>query len=195
MLDFLKTIFALFVAMDALGTLPFYFALTHNLDKRERKKIIWEGILTAYLISCTFAFLGKLVFKALGLSMGDFMIAGGLLLLLISVLTFMEILQTQKMQGERLSIVPLGTPLLAGPAVLTTTIMFTTLYGYIITLSALAIVCLFSALIFLLGDNIIELLGEGVLKGISKIACLFLASVAVMLIRKGIEDIIVHFPH
>ncbi|MBC7329617.1 MarC family protein [bacterium] len=193
MWDFWKALFALFIAMDAIGLLPFYLALTVGLKQEERRKVVWEGILTAFLISALFAFLGQLFFEILGLNLGDFMIAGGIFLLLISILTFTETLQTQEMKSQNFSIVPLGTPLLAGPAVLTTTMMLSSLYGYVITLSALAVVCLISALILLWGDWIKEFLGEGLMKGISKVASLLLASIAIMLIRKGIELIIHSF--
>jgi multiple antibiotic resistance protein len=193
MWDFWKALFALFIAMDAIGLLPFYLSLTMGLSPGERRKVVWEGILTAFLISTLFAFFGQLFFEILGLNLGDFMIAGGIFLLLISILTFTETLQTQEMKSQNFSIVPLGTPLLAGPAVLTTTIMLSSLYGYIITLSALAVVCLLSALILLWGDWIKELLGEGLMKGISKVASLLLASIAIMLMRKGIELIIHSF--
>lgn len=194
MSTFLKVAFALFIALDAVGTLPFYLALTHQLEPRERRRVVWEGMLVAFLISCSFAVVGQVFFQTMNLKLGDFMIAGGIFLLLVSILTFMEILQTQEMKSQNLSIVPFGTPLLAGPALLSTTVLFTTLYGYSITLGALAIVCLVSAIILLLGDFFLRLLGEGVLKGISKVTSLFLASIAVMLIRQGIEDIIRTFP-
>lgn len=192
--DFFKVAFALFVALDAIGTLPFYLTLTHQLDPRERRKVVWESMLTAFLLSCSFAVVGQLFFQTMNLKLADFTIAGGILLLLISVLTFMEILQNLEMKSKDVSIVPLGTPLLAGPALLSTTVLFTTLYGYFITLSALTVVCLVSLIILLMGDFFIKFLGEGILKGISKVTTLFLASIAVMLIRQGIEEIIRTFP-
>jgi|GEM_PF-4089390 len=83
---FLLSLIPIFVAVDPLGMLPIYVAMTEGLDRQERKKVIGQSILTAFLITIGFIFLGTAVFAALGILVEDFLIAGGILLLIIAVI-------------------------------------------------------------------------------------------------------------
>jgi len=67
----------LFVAVDALGILPIFSGLTEGMDQTKRNRIITESMITAAILSAGFVFVGKLVFRLLGITMGDFMIAVG----------------------------------------------------------------------------------------------------------------------
>ena len=73
------------VALDAPGTLPIYVAMTEGIRKHERRTIVRQSIITALLITIGFVFLGRAVFHALGILVEDFMIAGGIVLLIIAV--------------------------------------------------------------------------------------------------------------
>ncbi|MDD5137066.1 MAG: MarC family protein, partial [Candidatus Omnitrophica bacterium] len=82
---FLLSFIPIFVAMDAIGILPMFMGFTEHLKKREKIKIITQSIMTAFLIGIVFLFLGTWIFKILGVQVSDFKIAGGLVLLTISL--------------------------------------------------------------------------------------------------------------
>lgn len=185
--NILKTFFTLFVAMNVIGILPIFFVLTEDLSDKEKNKTIIEGISTAFLITLFFIFLGNWLFKILGIETGDFMIACGIVLLVLSIMMLTENYYSKEIKKQRIAVVPLGTPLLAGPGLLTTSIMMSSLYGYSLTLISLFIVSIISGIILFSGTKIYEIIGEEGIKGISKIASLFLAGIGVMIIRKGID--------
>ena len=83
--DILLAFIPLFVAVDAIGVLPIFVSLTEGLGKAEKSKIIIQSMLTASLLAIGFIFVGQLVFKLLGITIGDFMVAGGALLFCIAI--------------------------------------------------------------------------------------------------------------
>ena len=83
--DWVSSFTAIFVAMDVMGTLPVYFQLTERMTEPERRKVVNFSILVALATAMVFAFLGQAVFQFLGIDVADFRVAGGLVLLLISL--------------------------------------------------------------------------------------------------------------
>ena len=179
-----------FVAVDAIGVLPIYISLTSDLPGSERGRIILQSMLTAFGIAVGFVFLGKLLFAALGIAIGDFMIAGGSVLFCIAIIDIIRSEKTRRRPGKELGIVPLGTPLIAGPAVLTTSLIIIEQYGLLPTLIAVTLNVAVAGLIFAAAGILIRILGEPGTKALSKITSLFLAAIAVMMIRKGILQLL-----
>lgn len=190
---FLLSFIPIFVAMDAIGVMPIYVGFTEHLKKRDKRKIITQSIITAFLVGIVFLFLGKWMFKILGILVADFKIAGGLVLLAIAL---RDILQREK--GPRLPVdtmgaVPIGTPLVTGPAVLTTIVIMVDSYGLVLTVSSFVVNLMITWVVFLYADKISGFLGKAGSKAISKIAHLLLAAIAVMMMRKGLVDTIAYF--
>jgi len=75
----------LFVAVDAVGILPIFASLTADMEQQGRNRITFESMITALCLAAGFVFIGKLVFRFLGISMGDFMIAGGAILFCLAI--------------------------------------------------------------------------------------------------------------
>jgi multiple antibiotic resistance protein len=184
--DIFLAFIPVFVAVDAIGVLPIYISLTVDLTAPERRKIVLQSVLTALGIAVGFAFLGKALFSVLGIAMGDFMIAGGSILFCIAIIDIIRTEKSRRRPGKELGIVPLGTPLIAGPAVLTTSLIMIEQYGTLPTLIALALNVGLTGIVFLSSGVLIRILGEPGTKALSKITSLFLAAIAVMMIRKGI---------
>lgn len=176
----------LFVAVDAIGVLPIFVSLTHGLRKEDRSKIIFHSIITALCLAIGFIFLGKVVFKFLGLKVGDFMIAGGVILFCIAIIDILNPGKQRRLPTKELGIVPLGTPLIVGPAVLTTSLIIITEYGLYATLISVFVNILLAGIIFSFSEILIKGLGEAGTKALSKVMGLLLAAIAVMMIRKGI---------
>jgi multiple antibiotic resistance protein len=183
---FLITLIPLLVALDAPGTLPIYMAMTEGLKKHERQRIVRQSILTAFLITIGFTFLGRAVFTALAITVEDFMIAGGIVLLVIAILDIVRAGEKKYPLSPTFGVVPFGTPLIAGPATLATTLILVGNYGYIPVILSLVVNILFAWLIFAQADRIIRIVGINGSRAFAKVAALLLAAIAVKMIRSGI---------
>lgn len=190
---FLLSFIPIFVAMDALGILPFFMGFTEHVKPAEKKKIVTQSIVTAFLIGITFLFLGQWIFKILGVFVADFKIAGGIVLLAISLRDILMHEKGNKLSVETMGAVPIGTPLVTGPAVLTTIIILLDSYGIFITVSSFVVNLIITWVVFSHSGAISRFLGKAGSKAISKIASLLLAAIAVMMIRKGVVDTIAYF--
>jgi len=177
----------LFVAVDALGILPLFMGLTQGLTRSRTRRIIFQSVITAMMVALIFLFIGKGILMLLGITVADFMIAGGTLLFVISL---SDLISTEKrrlqMEQEEVGAVPLGVPLIVGPGVLTTTILLINQYGLIPTVSATIVNIIIAGIVFWMAGSINRVLGTSGTKTISKLASLILAAIGVMMVRKGI---------
>ncbi|NLE02708.1 MAG: MarC family protein [Fibrobacter sp.] len=181
----------LFVAVDAIGVLPIFLSLTGDCERKQRDSIVVSSTLTAIVVGLLFLFVGEIILRLLGITVADFMIAGGIILFLISVGDLLNVDKPlRRVQHESLGPVPIGVPLIAGPAVFTTIMLLTREHGFIPTAIAVVINILIAGLIFYLSGRIMKLIGKSGAKIISKIASLFLAAIAVMMVRKGLSTFI-----
>ncbi|PLZ15320.1 MarC family protein [Fischerella thermalis] len=120
----IKTFVAVFVLADAIGNVPVVLVLTKGMEPEQRNKVIDKAILVAIAVLLIFAFGGQLILSYLDISMGSLRVAGGLLLLLISLQMLQGDLDTPVIDKERdVAITPLALPLLAGPGTLTTVML------------------------------------------------------------------------
>ncbi|MEJ2647822.1 MAG: MarC family protein [Sedimentisphaerales bacterium] len=180
----------IFVAVDATGVLPMFISLTKDLEQKERTKVILQSMITATALAIGFVLIGKEVFKVLGIAMGDFMIAGGAILFSLAILDMISPGKQRRSPASELGAVPIGTPLIAGPAVLTVSMLISSEYGLFPTLISIIANILIAGAVFRLSDILIKVLGEAGSKALSKITSLLLAAIAVMLIRKGLTQFI-----
>ncbi len=188
--NFILAFIPLFVAVDPIGALPVFVSLTQHLSKKEKQRVIFQSILTALGLALGFLVLGKAVFRFLGITIGDFMIAGGAILFCISIMDLVRPGEQRRLPNKELGAVPLGTPLIVGPAVLTTSLILVDSYGLGLTMLAVLVNVLLVGLIFWSSALLIKLLGKDGTTVVSKIVSLFLAAIAVMLIRKGLVEIL-----
>lgn len=188
---FLLCFVPLFVAVDALGVLPIFISLTEGLTPSQKRKVLIQSLLTASAVALVFLAIGPTILAALNITVSDFMVAGGLLLLVISL---SDLLTGEKRQRivdpETLGAVPLGVPIITGPAVLTTSVLLTNVHGMPITSLALIANIGIAGIIFWFAQPITRFLGNAGTMILSKMASLFLATIAVMLIRRGLVEII-----
>lgn len=188
---FLLTFIPIFVATDPIGLIPIYLSLSEGLEKKIKERIIRQSLLSATLIALAFIAVGKMIFLILGISVADFQIAGGIVLLILAVMDIVGGLGfPHPSRLPTMGIVPLAVPLITGPAVLTTIVMFADIYGPLITLFSFLINLLIVGLVLHLADKLIAILGEAGTRGISKIVSLLLAAFAITMIRKGIKTIL-----
>lgn len=175
-----------FVAVDAVGVLPLFVLFTRGTTREERAKVIRQSMITGICLAVAFVFLGKVVFNLLGITMGDFMVAGGAILFCIAIMDIIKYEKESRIPHSELGVVPLGTPLIVGPAVLTTSLIIIQEYGAVPAMISIVVNILLAGLIFSFSDILIMFFGESGAKALSKIMSLLLGSIAVMMIRKGI---------
>ncbi|MBN2536599.1 MAG: MarC family protein [Spirochaetales bacterium] len=181
----------LFIAVDAIGVLPIFISLTDGFEQKQIVKITVQSFFTALVVSLLFLLFGQFIFHYLGISTYDFMIAGGVILFILSI---RDILISGKKQRfvdpGSLGAVPIGVPLIVGPAVLTTSLILINEHGLLFPLIAMVVNIIIACVIFLCSPALMKVLGKTGSKTISKIASLILAALAVMMIRKGITALL-----
>jgi multiple antibiotic resistance protein len=179
----------IFVAVDAIGVLPIFITLTEGVEQEKKIKVIAQSMLTAFCIAVAFIILGRAALKALGITLGDFMVAGGAILFCLAITDIINPVKKRRVPTEELGAVPLGTPLIAGPAVLTTSMVIISEYGLAATLISVVVNIALAGIIFSGAATVMKFLGEAGSKALSKIMSLLLAAIAVMLIRKGMGEV------
>jgi multiple antibiotic resistance protein len=181
----------LFIATDAVGALPVFISITEKVPKDELWKLIGISVVTGSIVGLAFLFIGEWLLRLMGITVADFMVAGGAMLFVISLgdlVTFEK--PSRRVHAEEIGPVPIGVPLIVGPGVLTTVMLLVKGYGFVTTSTALIANIIVAGIVFLCSHIVIRLVGKNGTKIISKIASLFLAAIAVMIIRKGIMLII-----
>jgi multiple antibiotic resistance protein len=187
---FLQAFIPLFVAIDPIGLAAIFLGLGQNVAVERRQKIADQAIWTGGLVALGFLFLGKSIFAALGISVGDFQIAGGLILFILAAKDLVQSAAEPEKLPEDFGVVPLGMPLIAGPASITTLLVLaqTEAIGLVTTLAALV----FNLILVVLALHYSEWLGRRVgatgMRAISKIISMLLAAIAVSMIRHGLKS-------
>lgn len=179
----------LFVAMDSIGNLPILIALTRDMTASQRSGAVRTATLTALALGLGFIVIGKAIFQFLGIEVADFLVAGGIILLVLSIkdlVTGKMVEITDSTTSEAVGVVPLGTPLVAGPAVLTTLLLLIDQYSIVIVVVSLIINLAITYLLFRQCNRVVGFLGKNGVTAISKIVSLLLAAIAISLIRRGI---------
>ena len=183
---FLATLIPLLVALDAPGTLALYVGMTEGVETQERKRIVRQSIMTAFLVTVGFILLGQAIFNALGILVEDFMIAGGIVLLIIAIADVVRAGERKMERSTDFGVVPLGTPIIAGPGTLTTALVLVGTNGYVPVVFSLIVNLLLAWVIFAQSERIIRLIGISGSRAFAKVASLILAAFAVKMIRSGI---------
>jgi multiple antibiotic resistance protein len=182
---FLLAFIPLFVAIDPIGLVAIFTGLGTHASPAHRKRQAFLGILTGLCVSVGFIFLGRGIFAALGITVADFQVAGGLILLVLAIRELVGFGPHDRGGGDDFGVVPLGMPLIAGPALLTALLLLIDTAGVVYTLIALLINLALVAIALCNADRMMRLLGKQGMRGASKIIALLLAAIAISLIRRG----------
>jgi len=196
MLNILKefglTFVPLFVAMDAVGVLPILVPLTQDMKPAERRRTVRLAVITALGLGLGFVVIGKGIFLFLGIEVSDFLIAGGLILFLLAAkdLVTGKMVDAEAAVGGTVGVVPIGTPLVVGPAVLTTLLILIDQYSIVIVLVSFIINLVIGWLLFSQANRVVSFLGQGGVRAVSKVVSLFLAAIAIKMIRQGVLQVL-----
>ncbi|MFH1458297.1 MAG: MarC family protein [Candidatus Omnitrophota bacterium] len=186
---YILTFIPIFVAVDSIGNIPLFISLVDSLGKKQRRKVILDTVATATAVAILFVLIGKWILAFIGITISDFQIAGGALLFIISVRLLMPGTAKSLLANgheKNIGVFPLGTPLVTGPAVLTTTLMMHNAFGLLPTTVSLLLNMLIVWVTLAKADTIMKVMGTSGTRAFSKIVYILLAAIGVMMIRKGI---------
>ena len=195
---------AIFFVIDPLANVPIFLTITSGDSIDQRRKTARRAAFAAWIILSTFAVAGGLIFQAFGISLGAFKIAGGIMLLLMSIdmmraqpsatrTTPEE--QAESAARDDIAIFPLATPMLAGPGAIATVMVLMSRAAWrpIATTAvfiAVTVTCTASWLLMRYAASAERLLPKTVLRAFERVMGLLLAAVGIEFIAGGVRDLI-----
>lgn len=182
----------LFFAMNALGVVPVFIAMTTDLPIHDQRGLLRKAIFAAGIVSVVIVLLGKSLFQVMGITPNDFRIGGGILISLIGILDLIgSQWETRRRQSQNdIGVVPIGIPLIVGPGAMTTLIALPDSVGFTLTFVSLTVNLFFAWLVFHHSYLIVRFMGAGGTRAFGKVSSLFLTAIGVMMIRIGLTGII-----
>jgi len=184
---FIYTFIPLFIVIDAVGNLPFVFSLSEGMTPPERRRMTDIAVLTASAVGLVFLFFGQFILTVMDISVGAFAIAGGIVLLVLSIKYMTTGRMVEALREELVAAVPIGTPLTVGPATITTLLLLATQFPLYMVLISFALNMLITRGIFQLSGYLVRFMGLGGLRAVSQIFSLLLAAIAVSMIIRGLD--------
>ena len=190
--NYFLAVVPIFVAVDALGMIPIFMSLTHGMAMPQKQRLVRRSILTALVVALVFLWVGNWVFWILGITISDFLVAGGAILFILSIRDLLSLQKGPVPFDASIGVVPLAVPLIVGPAVLTTSLILLNTFGFYPTFFSIIFNILLCGLILHFAGHLSRVLGEAGSHTISKIFSLLLAAIGVMLVRRGLLEIFIH---
>ena len=194
---FIQTFFLYFIVIDPLGTTPLFLIVTQHMETKDKIKTALSATTIATLILLFFALLGSSLLSYLNISFPAFTIAGGVILFLISIEMLFDKRQQRKendldYNSERVSVFPLATPLLAGPAGITSVIVSVSDIGnnftnQVVGMFSLITVLFITFIIFFIASKSSKVINKKVISVISRVIAIILAGLSVQYILDGIK--------
>jgi multiple antibiotic resistance protein len=181
------TFVPLFIVIDAFGNVPFVVTMGEGMDRREQRKMVNYAVLTATVVGLLFLFFGQFILKVLNISVGSFAIAGGIILLVLSIRYMSTGHMVSSSKKEMTAVVPIGTPLTVGPATITTLLLLALQYPLYMVLISFAVNMIITWVIFFLSQKIAGFMGQGGLTAVSRVFSLLLAAIAVSMVIHGLD--------
>lgn len=183
----IRAFFAIFAVMDVIGNVPIFISLTEKLSYKDHKIIANKSSLVASILLFVFLFFGTAILKFFGITIGSFKIAGGILLFIIGIkmifgLNFLE----KHVSKYSIAIVPLATPLITGPGVITATIICVNEFGYAAAIIAASLNLLISWIGYRESHIIHKFLGRQGGEVLSRVMGIIIAALAIEFVFSGI---------
>src|SRR5438094_6401838 len=163
LLDLLKATVALFVIVDPLGPVPIFAGLTKTMNLDEKRKVFRTAAVVGAILLAAFALIGQEVLLLFGISLESFQIAGGLVLLLLSIEIIFRGERMDKLtlvSAEETAVFPIAFPLLVGPGAITLTLISIRSSGIMVALISIVIVMFVSWVVLRQTDRIYRMLGK-----------------------------------
>lgn len=185
--QFQEVFVPILVAMNPLTVLPFFFGMTQGMAPARQETLARKAVLTAFLVAVVITLAGQAIFRILGITVNDLRVGGGLILLIIAIydLIFSREQRKRREVGD-MGVVPLGTPLIVGPATMTACLVLADTHGRLFVIAALLLNISLTWLLLHNAHRARRILSEAVVRAVGKVMSLLLAAIAVGTIRAGI---------
>lgn len=185
-LAFLKSFAMLIIILDPFLGMITFLALTRKMSERERAEQAFLAVFVAFALLVIFLFGGQALFALLGISFSSFMVAGGVILLLLGIEDILGLQFSKREANTKAIAVVIGTPLLCGPGAITSVIVLAQRYGYFVPFIALVSALVVTWILLLFAQKVAALLGERIVEVLSRVLGLLLSAIAVEFVKEGI---------
>ena len=194
---FIQTFFLYFIVIDPLGNTPLFLSITQNMDTNKKIRIALSASIIASIILLFFALLGSSLLSYLNISYPAFTIGGGIILLIIAIEMLFDKRQQRKgedldLNSDNVSVFPLATPIIAGPAAITSVIVSVSDIGTNFTnqtvgMLSLVFVLFLTFVIFFIASKFSKLINKKIIGVISRVVAIILVGLSVQYILDGIK--------
>ena len=194
---FIQTFFLYFIVIDPLGNTPLFLSITQHMEAKQKIKVALSATIIATIILLFFALLGSSLLTYLNISYPAFTIGGGIILLIIAIEMLFDKRQQRKgedldLNSDNVSIFPLATPIIAGPAAITSVIVSVSDIGINFTnqtvgMFSLIIVLILTFIIFFIASKFSRLINKKIIGVISRVVAIILVGLSVQYILDGIK--------
>jgi multiple antibiotic resistance protein len=180
---FMTSFVTLLVIMDPFGGLPVFMTLTKDYSEQRSKHSAHRATRVSFLLLTAFVFIGERILEFFGISIFSFQVGGGLILLLLGLLYVLDITLGDDKDYSKDIVIPMATPLIAGPGAITAIILLVAKFGYWVPLAAMLVNLLIFWAAMYYARYIRKFLGEQGLEIMSRIMGLLLVALAIEMIR------------
>lgn len=186
--DLAKAVIVLFIIVDPLGNIPLFMSLTEKMTENQKRKVFNTATLVGFILLLVFAFTGQEIFLIFGISIYSFEVAGGILLLIISIRILISGSFHESVESpESVGAVPIAMPLLVGPGAITTTIFNFQNYGLIVAVMAVLIVLILTWIVLRFMSSVYRFLGKTGSLVIARVMALLIAAIAIQYVLVGVS--------
>ncbi|MAH54027.1 MAG: MarC family protein [Pelagibacteraceae bacterium] len=199
---FINSFILFFVTIDTIGNLPFFLSLTEEVKVKKRNQIAIRSVIVAFFIMIIFAYLGRYLLEAIGVSLDSLKIAGGIILMFLAIDILFE--KRKKRREKRVEealdeksfdeiiVFPIAIPFIAGPSALTTIIVlignYTNFPEFQIPVILALVAALIVSLFLMIGASfIVKFLPKQILHATARVMAFILAALATQFIIDGIK--------
>ncbi len=184
--EFFKAFLSLFVIMDVLGNVPLFWTLSHKLGRSQKVHSINKAVIVAGILLLCFLFFGDAILTFFGVSIHSFKVAGGIIILIIGLEMVLGLrFRETRFEKYEFAVVPLATPLITGPGVITTIILLADSVGIWLTLAAASLNLLITWISLIYSDKLHNFLGRQGADVLSRLMGLILCAIAVTFVKSG----------
>jgi len=199
---FINSFVLFFITIDTIGNLPFFLSLTEDAKFKKRTQIAIKSTIIAFFILIAFAYIGRYLLEALGVTLDSLKIAGGIILMFIAIDILFEkrkIRREKKVEEaldeknyDEIVVFPIAIPFIAGPATLATIILLVGNYAnfpesHVIVIIALIAALIVSLILMIGGSYIVKFLPKQFLHTTARVMAFILAALATQFIIDGIK--------
>ncbi len=191
--DFDQVFVPIFVAMSSLTVLPIYLSMTEGMEHDEARSMGRKAVATALATAVIITVAGQALFRLLDITVNDLRVGGGLILLVLSIYDLLFSTEERKSAevADDVGVVPLGVPLIVGPATMATCLVLVDTFGRALVLASLALNLLLTFFMLENAQRLKRYLPRAVSRAFGKVMSVFMAAIAVAMMRAGIAAFLV----